>query len=457
MPLGFIGSYDIHSKNAYASAFNGSAIPLVIDTRDPATQQYLRWRAQVAVSAVRDWAQTARDLKSTIVIAANNFDAVVQNSYTCMGMDIEGLAEIQDFAMIENFSLPRVQEDGAVISNAITIGAAQARIAPKPVTTNPYINGIGFDRVWQPRQFSRMLAESAAMNSATVVRGTTFLYRGEYTLLLHKRYEAQHQALMKMNQWLEKHSNWLNQRQPLGNLAIYYPYEAARWQWNRIAPYFFAVCQTLILNGYPLRIVSDDDTWEGIETLIVPPGAAEGFEQKLERFTGRIIRVGQGHQVSGALWTKWHPIPHHIPNFRWLRRRINQGAMLSWRAYHASALVRWTTERIGLHLQTTRSPLFFYPPKPYQDELIGAIGQGYQPRLKSEYPALLTGWLESDGTQQWHVVNYADTPQRVTLELDQLVKAHLYAVGEEAETAQIVGSALMMMVDVAKVVRITPS
>lgn len=462
MPLGFVGSYDTYSKKAYAQAYGGAEIPLVWDVERSEAQQYLRWRAQIMVNAVRDWAQTARDINPEVVISGNNFDAIARNAYAMMGMDLVGLADVQDMAMLENFCLPRIQEDKAVIANAITMSSAQARVPDTPISTNPYIHGVGFDRVWQPRQFKRMLAEGIAMNTPTIVRGTTFTYRKEYTLLLHRRYEKQRAVLQQFNQWLDANQGWLSERKPISPIAILDPGEDVYWHWNKIAPLFFAACQTLLQNGYPLRIVSTATDWEHVQTLIVPPNSLPELDERLDAFKekgGQVIVLGKGHPVQRGthVWQRWQPIPHHIPRWRWLRKRINHGAILSWRAYHNSKFVRWLAERLEFRARTIQSPLFFVPPEKYQQELLTLVKRKPMPRVESEFPVLLAGWVEPDGTQQWHVMNYADQPQKITLELTDLVKAKLYAVGEDNEPSEVVGSSLMMTIDIAKIVRIAPA
>ena len=461
MPLGFVGSYDTYSKKAYVQTYPGAEIPLVWDVTQPSTKQYLRWRAQIMVNAVRDWSQTARDINTDVVIAANNFDAIVRNAYAMMGMDLVGLADVQDVTMLENFSLPRIQEDESVITNAITIGTAQARLPEKPVSTNPYIHGVGFDRVWQPRQFKQMIAEGIVMNAPTVVRGTTFVYRQEYTLLLHRRYEKQRAALQQFNEWLVQNQDWISKRRPISPLAIYDPGEAVHWRWNKITPFFFAACQTLLLNGYPLRIVGDDTPWDEMQTLIVPPNNSPVLDEQLARFKregGQVIVLGKGHPTGrgSSIWQRWQPIPHRVPSWRWLRKRINHGAILSWRAYHSSKFVRWLAERLEFRARTIQSPLFFVPPEKYQQELLALLDKQSFPQVKSDYPVLLSGWVEPDGTQQWHILNYGNMPQKITLELTDLVRAQLYAVGEDIPPTEVIGSSLMMTVDVAKIVRIAP-
>lgn len=456
MPLGPIGSYDEHSRRAYSNAFNGAEIPLILDTRDPSARQYLRWRTEVAVAAVRDWSQTARDLNPDLLITGNSFDVIASNGYLSMGVDIENMASAQDAILIPDFALPRVQEDGSVVANAITIGAARARTENKPVITLPERDGVGVERMASAKQFSRALAESAALNAPMVVNGTGYLHRNEFTMLLHSRYEPQRKVIGAMNHWLEEHHTWLNERYPISPVAVYHPYEVARWDWIKIAPIFFAACETLILNGYPLRIVGDDDDWSHVTTLIVPPGEVDGLDQRLAKFVeqgGQIISLGQSRQGSKTIWENWRPLRHRIPYLRQLRIRLNQGAMISWRAYHRHRVARWLALRLKLQEAMNHSPLYIVPPPHLQNALLQAIGQNFYPRVESEGPMLLTVWEEKDGTRQLHLVNYLDTPQRVTIHLNQLTGAWVYTPGVSEPPNKVIGSSMMLVVDVAKVLR----
>jgi hypothetical protein len=329
MLLGPIGTYDEASRHAYAAAFNGAEIPSLLDSRSEATRQYMRWRAEAAVSAVRAWSQTARELNPAIVICANNLDGLDRNSFVTIGADLESLADVQDVLLLEDFAMPCLQEDGSVIANAINIGATQARADITPVSTLPFREGPGYEHAPSPRQFSRAMAEAAAMNVPLVVNGTGYLHRNELTLLLHSRYGPQQRVLSAMNHWLDENGLWLSQRRPTSPLGVYHPYEAVRWEWNRITPVFIAACETLLVNGYPLRIVGDDDDWTDLRTVIMPPGQVDGLEQRLGRFVdegGRVIALGQRRPAvsSGVLWESWRPVPNRIPHVRWLRRRLSQ-------------------------------------------------------------------------------------------------------------------------------------
>lgn len=458
MPMGPIGSYDEHSKLAYAQAYDGAEIPLVLDTRSLDSQQYLRWRTQVASRVIEKWVEVAKNLNPNIVISANNFDAIARNSYVSMGMDLGGLTDVQDLGIIENFAFPQVLDNGAVVSNAITIGAAQARTGEIPITTKPSTNAVGFERMWLPNEIRRAFAESLAMKAPMIFQGIGFRYYKEVTLLFNSRYRKQQESLTAINEWFESNQAWLQAREASSPLAIYHPYEAIRWEWSRIAPIFFAACESVILNGYPLRIVGDDDDWKEVQTLLVPPGEVDGLNERLQAFIGdggTIIPLVTKRSVVGnrVLWDGWRPLRSRIPRWRWIRRQLNHGAMISWRLYHHFRVARWIANRLRIQEAMIRSSMYFVPPQPFQRVLVGELGDNFYPRVESESPILFTCWREPDGTQQLHVVNYSNTTQRITVHLGDLMDAQVYTPGSDVSATRVVGSSLMLNVEVAKVIR----
>lgn len=458
MPMGPIGSYDEHSKLAYAQVFDGAEIPLILDTKSPDAQQYLRWRTQAASRVLEKWVEVAKNLNPNIIVSVNNFDAIARNSYVSMGIDISGLADVQDVSTIENFAFPHMLDNGAVVSNAITIGAAQARSGESPVITKPTTNVVGFERMWLPNEIRRAFAESLAMKAPMIFQGTGFRYHKEVTLLFNRRYRQQQEILTEISEWFEANQAWLQAREANSPLAIYHPYEAMRWEWNRIAPVFFAACETLILNGYPLRIVGDDDDWKGVQTLLVPPGEVDGLNKRLRAFVdngGTVIPlVRKRSEVSSRiLWDGWRPLRSRIPRWRWLRRQLNHGAMISWRLYHHSRVARWIANRLKIQEAMIRSSMYFVPPQPFQRVLADALGEDFYPRVEAESPVLLTYWLEPDGTHQLHIVNYGDSAQRITVHLGQLMDAQVYTSGTDMPATRVVGSSLMLNIEVAKIIR----
>ncbi len=462
MPLGPIGSYDEHTRSAYARAHDGAELPLVLNTRSAEVKRYLRWRTTSTVAILAKWIEVARNLKPDFIIGLNNFDAIARNSFVTMGIDLPAMAALQDVVMIENFAWPHLQDDDTVAANAITIGAAQVRTGETPVTTRPGQRGIGHEQMWSPRSFRRAIVESTAIKAPIVVQGSGFRHRGEQTLILHSRYQQQRRVLKAMNSWLETHQEWLNARQPASPLAIYHPYEAARWDWNRVAPVFFAVCETLLLNGYPVRIVGDADSWEHVRTILVPPGHVDGLDERLRQFVingGQVIPLTQKRPsvTRTVLWDGWRPLRTRLPRPRWFRRWVNQSAIISWNAYHRYGWARWLATRLKIREAMIRSPLYIKPPEALQRVLIGAIGEKFYPRVESEAPALLTVWNEANGGQQWHVVNYADKPQKITLHLGELTATDVHTPGSNEAPSQVVGSSLMFDLDVGKIIRVSNS
>jgi hypothetical protein len=110
-------------------------------------------------------------------------------------------------------------------------------------------------------------------------------------------------------------------------------------------------------------------------------------------------------------------------------------------------------ERSKLRERLTHTSRYLLPPSDLQAALLESIGRDFYPRVESEAPILLTAWEEIDGTQQWHLVNYTDIPQQVTLQLGDLTGAWVYTLGVNEPPNKVIGSAIMLVVDVAKVIR----
>src|SRR5690606_28139027 len=146
-----------------------------------------RWRATTAINVLQRWIEVVRNLNPTMLVTGNHFDPITRNSYTTMGFDLSGQAELQTLMTIENFAWPRLQDNETVVSNAITIGAVQPRIGQTPISVKPSQQGVGFERMWFAREFKRSIAEAMAMNTPLVVQGAGFLHQDTHTLLLHSR------------------------------------------------------------------------------------------------------------------------------------------------------------------------------------------------------------------------------------------------------------------------------
>lgn len=443
LPIGPIGSHDPISQQHYAEAFDNAAIPITLAPKDAATQQYIKWRISSSFTVIKMWCDTARQNNPNVVIQLGSHDPITTNHYLVSGLDLDELQDIQ--LIIEKPTWPYRQPEGPVTTHAIGIVASHTR-------TQTVIPIYGSERMGSPREYQRNLSEAVALNTPALVQGMGFQHKNTLTGLLHTRYQSQQQTIQSFNQWLEQHHEWLINRTPSSPLAVYYPYEATHWNWNPTSHYFMAVCQTLLLHGYPLRIVGDDDSWAGVEVLVVPPATVVGLEDRLQQAAKagvRIITIGQKRLKQNTIWKDWKPQRMRIPAWRWGYRPLQWMAIRGWRSYQRSRLARRFAPRL---IRKQPNP-HLLPTESAQIELIQAIGEAFTPRLESEAPALLTIWSEPDGTQQWHIVNYSETPQRITLHLGNLTNADVYTLGLLIPSTPVVGSSLIFTVDSAKIVR----
>lgn len=443
IPLGPIGSYDAISRAQYAKAFNQAAIPTAFSPKDPASQQYLKWRISTTIEVIQQWCELAQQHNPALVVQLGAPDAITTNHYLISGLDLDELHDIQ--TVIEPPIWSHHPPESVVITPAISISASHTRITSAIPT-------YGGERMGSAREFQRNLSEAVALNTSARIQGMGYHYKNTLTGLLHSRYHDQQQAIQAFNQWLDQHHQWLTSRTNASPLAVYYPYEATHWQWNPTSQQFIAICQTLILNGYPLRVVGDDDAWDDVRVLVVPSGTVVGLDERLAQLTaqgGRIITVGQKRLKQNPIWRDWRPHRLKPPMWHWLHCRIQRVFIVARRGYQR---YRWVRRGIS-YLNKRRPQSTPMPPLARQTELIKAIGDTFTPRLESDTPALLTVWREPDSTQQWHIINYSETQQRITLHLSNLTSGEIYTPGSLTPPVSVVGSSLIFTVDSAKIVR----
>jgi len=363
--------------------------------------------------------------------------------------------------MIEDHSLPHMASDGTPVVNAITCKAACAWSGDTPVTTDPYIAGIGFDPVYSPRQFRQAIAEGAACGTATVVKGTEFFdFRdGGFTLLTGEPFIEQRDALGRIHRWLETHAELYAGRREPSPLAIYFPYATLPFDWGYAAPLTFAACQTLLMAGLPFRIVGpgdwgwEDDVQAG-RTLIVPPGGDEGLERRLREFAaagGRIVALGEDRSDARLVWPRERPGPSFLERHEALCALVGRAAMALYRAYFDRRAVRRLFDLTHASQRLMQggaeyNPLFRPPPADEQAALLTALGDLAVPRVLATRPVLIEWWRQGE-TDQLHLVNYADAPQDVTVELPWTVRARVSSP-DTGQAQTLKGRALRVSLDV---------
>jgi len=433
----------------------GRSIPEQLDPQHPDTQQYLTWRTGVVWQLIGELADLARSLRPTVVVAENVYDAINCNHYAEFGVDLRAAARVSDVVMIEDHSFPRLAADGAPVVNSITCKAARAWSGGRPVTTDPYIAGIGFDPVYTPRQFQRAVAEGAACGATTIVKGTEFFdpRDGGFTLLTGEPFGPEREALAQIHRWLEAHADLYADSRPASPLAVYFPYDALPFDWRYAAPLTFAACQALLVDGLPYRIVGPGP-WVGVEALILPPGQSEGLVRQLAEFTaagGRAIALGEERPGAELVWARERPATPVLQRHPGLCAAFGRGALALFRAYFSHRLFRGLLDRTHVTQRVLQggaayNPLFRVPPLAERAALRAALGGLVTPRIEAERSVLIEWWRRGD-IEQLHLVNYADHPQPVTVHLPWAVSARLLSPDAE-ETVSLIGRSLKLSLDV---------
>jgi hypothetical protein len=455
------GCFCPRCRAAYAQASGGRQIPEQLDPRDLHTRQYLTWRADVVWQLIGELAEAARSLRPGVIVAENVYDAINCNHYAEFGVDLRQAARVSDMVMIEDHSLPHLASDGTPVVNAITCKAACAWSGDTPVTTDPYIAGIGFDPVYSPRQFRQAIAEGAACGTATVVKGTEFFdpRDGGFTLLTGEPFAEQRDALGRIHRWLETHAELYAGRREPSPLAVYFPYATLPFDWDYAAPLTFAACQALLMAGLPFRVVGPGDWgWEGDtqagRTLIVPPGGGEGLKRRLREFAaagGCIVALGEDRPDARLMWARERPGLTFLERHAALRGVVGRAAMALYRAYFDRRAVRRLFDRTHASQRLMQggaeyNPLFRPPPADEQAALLAALGDLAVPRVLATKPVLIEWWQQGE-IDQLHLVNYADAPQDVTVELPWPVRARVSSP-DTGQVQTLEGRALSASLDV---------
>ncbi len=442
-------------REAYAAASGGREIPAHLDPEDPQTRHYLDWRAGVMWDFIGELADYARSLRPGVVVTENVYDAVNCNHYAEFGVDLRRAVGFSDALMIEDHSLPHLAADGTPVVNSITCKAARAWSGGMPVTTDPYMAGIGFDPVYPARNFRRAVAEGAACGTATVVKGTEFfdLRDGGFTLLTGAPFAEEREALGRIHGWLAAHAGLYEERREISPLAVYFPYDTLPFDWRYAAPLTFAACQALLAAGLPYRIVGPG-SWDGVRTLLVPPGGGDGLQARLSQFAaagGRVLALGEACPGVPLVWPRERPGRTFLQRHPVLRAAVGRVAMAVYRGYFDRPAFRQLLDRTHATQRLLQggpdyNPLFRVPTPEERAALLEELDGVALPCVQAGEPVLIEWWRQGE-MDQLHLVNYAGAPQDVEVSLPWPVEARVLSPDVE-ETRVLEGRSLRVRVDV---------
>jgi hypothetical protein len=130
---------------------------------------------------------------------------------------------------------------------------------------------------------------------------------------------------------------------------------------------------------------------------------------------------------------------------------VGRVAMALYRAYFDRRTFRNLLDRTHITHRMLQggseyNPLFRLPPPEERAALLEALRDPPVPRVQAEKPVLIEWWRQGE-TDQLHLVNYADEPQRVVVAFPGRVRARALSPDVQ-ETPVLDGSSLTLSLDV---------
>lgn len=454
--LGAAGCHCPRCQSAYSASTGGATVPrlLVLPSRE--VQNYLEWRAALTARRIGEWAAAAREQSPGALFAVEGPPLPGGLAALRYGHDPAALGQHADLYLVRN---PLVERWDAARS-AAGLATARARLGEhaRPAALLGAIRSSA-GSASSADVVGAANSASVALNSVPVLDGTPYTSTSGLSLLLASEFQDLRGVIGAFNTWLAAQRGWLDERAGTGSLAIYCPPALTWWKNGPVEPLVEAACAAVIRLGLPLRVVGDE-AWDGITTLIVPPGPVSGLDARLTQFSqdgGLVIALQQMRtgSVGRPLWTKYQPIRpgwRHLP----IVRRASTRHMLlgaRWRAggaFHRRA-AGWLRLPSAPDAEPSGEPL----PRALVDELAAAVPDNVYPRVRAAEPVLFTMWREPGGAVQWHLVNTAHTPQRVTIETGGFVSGWVVAP-EQPDAIRVFGSDIAVSLDRYKVLRIPP-
>jgi len=437
--LGGAGCYCARCRQRYRKD-TGESIPKTVTPDQQHTARYLRWRADQLTARMAELAAYTKHLKPEAPVSANDYDAVMRNSYLVYGIDLAALARVQDVVMIENFALPQwdALPRPRLANNALTIHTARALIGDAaPLSVLSYDVGIGFDPVYPPRRYQQGIAEAAACGASMTTKGTEYNDGKHLTVLTDRKYAGVHAAIGRYHAWLEANAHLYAQRRNVAPIAVLHPGAALWQQWHTLAPLYFGAGQTLTAGGLPWRVLGPGQSADDVRILLT-------FDEESAQAYAR-PGLPVIHVPSLAGWRKLRPSP--VARHAALRQIVTGGAQALLNAYHESKLARGVMDRLGLPRLITQSPFFYLPSSEARKSLLAALPVAY-PRVAAPAPVLIEVWQGEPG-RQIHLINYAAAPQNVQVQLGETCAGHIVSPdNDQAQTFE--GERIDLALDVYK-------
>lgn len=389
----------------------GKPMPTVMDLQKKEVLDYIEWRSQNMTLVIQQLTDFARSKKSDVIISANDYDPVMRPVKLIFGIDFQPLANIQDVTMIENFALPKWEENhpNILVNNTLTVRNTQPYLPhQKHLSVLSYDAGIGFDPVYPTRRILTGMAEAAALGCSITTKGTEYHDGEKMTLLTAPEYQEQQKAIGSLHHWLQDHQSiYQSQTKRVASVGILHPGDQLWQNWFQIAPLYFACQQTLLAAGIPWRTITDVKDLEEIRQLIV-------FErlQKPDKIPPELSII------NAFEFSSWRTFSQSFfDRHPGIKSILSESADNLIRGYHANKALRKLMDWLGMSKLVTHTPFFTLPPQEFQHELVRKIDDQKIIRVISDHPVLIDVWKnESDGLHI-HLANYHAQKQVIKLKI----------------------------------------
>lgn len=447
LTMGMVGSHDEQTVAAYLAETGAPRMPRRWRDVEP-VRHYLAWRAKRLHSVLDGWIANIREQQPTCRIEIELRDPLTRPTYATQGLDLALYDRIDG---VQVFSTHPDHDRSWWVHNVLARGMVHNQSALIKVGVDEVLYHTS--RVPPPQSYLQSLVRALAQGDVPHVQSVIKRHNNSLSSVLHRRYLPYQNTISSMNQWLIENHSWLSSRQPASPLAIYLPSNALQKLDARMIHILSMVVHSLMVAGLPVGFV-DDTNWQNVDTLIVPPVEVPPALTVLTERGATIIGVGR-RPLDGAtlIWPSVNKqrLRLWVPPF--FGRRLNQWAVRIARYYHKRRFVRWAFDWVMRRqiIQRRLQPVQL-PTSEMINDLSRAVPASV-PYVEAPVPILYTIWREPDGKMQHYLVNTTRDNHTVTLQLHDLVSAQLYPIDASISPAQMVGSALTLSLDVAKVIR----
>lgn len=155
-------------------ADTGEKIPVNFRVNKEVYKLYLGWRCDVVSEFLQKVADEVH--KGSMEFGTNSFEPRFNTKYV-FGTDLQRLAQIQDYLLFENHSLP---SDNGQTHNSYIQKLIDDQNITKPVFVLSYRKGIGMEPAYSQTDFDNIYTEDLQYDFFSMLKGSEFLTNGEW-------------------------------------------------------------------------------------------------------------------------------------------------------------------------------------------------------------------------------------------------------------------------------------